>query len=199
MSTKDTHDRRLLIFLAVLMSHLVIVLCAIRTARQVISSPENPEEPLVLMPLPGKARATADAVTRRRAAASRARTPKRGPAADNAITVPPEVPPQPKIDWEQEAELAARNGVAGAERERKYRDLAGLSPAQLSWIKQNHMEPAPPGIQWNHPRIEFTEFGLPFLWINDHCILITVMVFCKIGHIEANGEQFKHMRDPHDP
>jgi hypothetical protein len=24
-------------------------------------------------------------------------------------------------------------------------------------------------------------------------------MFCKIGRIEANGDLFKHMRDPHDP
>jgi hypothetical protein len=34
------------------------------------------------------------------------------PVPDNSITVPPEAPPQPKIDWEREAELAAQSGVA---------------------------------------------------------------------------------------
>jgi hypothetical protein len=62
------------------------------------------------------------------------------------------------------------------------------------------MEPMPPGIEWTHPRFEFDRHsGLPILWINDHCVLVTLMVFCGIGHIEANGELLKHMRDPHDP
>jgi hypothetical protein len=34
------------------------------------------------------------------------------------------------------------------------------------------------------------------IWINDHCVLFTLMVFCGIGKIEVNGELFKHMRDP---
>ncbi len=58
----------------------------------------------------------------------------------------------------------------------------------------------PPGIPWNHPRLEFDRnSGLPMLWINDHCVLITLIVFCGIGHIEPNGDLLEHMRDPHDP
>jgi len=57
-----------------------------------------------------------------------------------------------------------------------------------------------PGIAWTHPRFEFDRStGLPVLWINDHCVMITLLVFCGIGHIEANGDLFKHMRDPHAP
>jgi hypothetical protein len=29
-----------------------------------------------------------------------------------------------------------------------------------------------------------------------HCVLVTLLVFCRIGHIESNGSLFKHMRDP---
>jgi hypothetical protein len=58
------------------------------------------------------------------------------------------------------------------------------------------MQPMTSHIQWNHPRYEFDQStGLPILWINDHCVMVTVMVFCAIGHIEANGEMFKDMRD----
>lgn len=95
--------------------------------------------------------------------------------------------------------MAARDGVAAAEKEKSYRDLSALSRAQLSWSRTNHMVRAPPGIQWTHPRLEFMPNGLPVFWINDHCVLVTVMVFCSIGRIEANGGLFNHMRDPHDP
>jgi hypothetical protein len=203
--TRDTGDWRPLVFLAVLTSHVVIVLLVIREARLVIFSPNDSYEPLVLMLLHDKARAPTDTVTPRRSAVSppaavpknRTVIPKPGP--DNSITVPPETPPQPRIDWEREAELAAQNGVANAEKQKNYRDLSALSPAQLSWVKKNHMAPMPPGIEWRHPRFEFDRnSGLPMLWINDHCVLVTLIVFCGIGKIEANGDLFKHLRDPHD-
>lgn len=113
------------------------------------------------------------------------------------VAVPAEPAPQPKIDWEQEAELSARNGAA---KQDDYRNLSAPSPAQLSWIKKNHMRPMTPGLQWTHRRVQFDrDTGLPMVWINDHCVLVTVFVFCAIGKIEANGELFKHMRDPTDP
>ena len=205
MNTRDTRDRRPLVFLAVLTSHVVIVLLVIREARLVIFSPNDSYEPLVLMVLHDKARATTDTVTPRRSAVSppaaipKNRTVIPEPGPDNSITVPPEAPPQPRIDWEREAELAAQNGVASAEKQKNYRDLSALSPAQLNWLRRNHMEPMPPGIEWHHPRFEFDRHsGLPVLWINDQCVLVTLIVFCGIGRIEANGDLFKHLRDPHD-
>lgn len=87
--------------------------------------------------------------------------------------------------------------MANAEREPSYRDLSALSVEQLSWIKRNHMELAAPGIKWHHRRVEFDpDSGLPIVWLGDHCVLITVFVFCRIGHIESNGDLFKRMRDP---
>src|ERR1700684_2191873 len=55
LDTKDSRDRRPLIFLAVLISHVAIVLLLIRTARQAISSPRSAEESLVVLLLPDKA------------------------------------------------------------------------------------------------------------------------------------------------
>jgi hypothetical protein len=121
---------------------------------------------------------------------------------ENQNSAPSEVGTPPKIDWEHESALAARSSVAAAEQEKLYRDLSGLSPAQRSWISQNHMEPVPPGIKWHHARVEWTPEGLPIFWVNDNCIIVPLMafmMFCKIGRIEANGDLFKHMRDPHDP
>jgi hypothetical protein len=119
------------------------------------------------------------------------------PAPDNAITLPPGAPPRPSVDWQHEAELAAQNAVADAEREGKFRDLSSLTPLQLDWIERNHMEPAPPGIHWKRPRVEIQPGGLPIIWINERCVLVIVMVFCGIGHIEAEGGLFNYMRDPH--
>ena len=204
LTMHDTRDRRPLVFLAVLVSHAVIVLLLVRAVRQPISPHDDPYEPLVLVFLHDGARAITNAVTPRRPDVSPPTVPgvpalKLEPVPDDAIGAPPEAPP-PAIDWEHEAELAARNGVAETEKQGKYRDLSALSAEQLSWAKKNHMEPAAPGIPWTHPRFEFdAHTGLPVFWINDHCVLVTLMVFCAIGHIETNGDLFKHMGDPHAP
>jgi hypothetical protein len=202
LRTKDMLDARPLILVAVLMLHTAIVLLLIRPARLSTSSGTT-DEPLILMllhPRPPPATGTA---TPRPAPASKTRSAKHDgapaavPAPDNAITLPPEAPPRPSVDWQREAELAVQNAVADAEREGKFRDLSSLTPLQLDWIKRNHMEPAPPGIAWKRPRVEITPGGLPIIWINERCVLVIVMVFCGIGHIEADGGLFNHMRDSH--
>jgi hypothetical protein len=117
------------------------------------------------------------------------------PTPDNyAISTEP--PPTPPIDWTLEAELAAKDSLAKAEKEKNFRNLAGLSAGQLEWVRRNHMEPTTSHIEWNHPRFELDRStGLPVLWINDHCVMVTVMVFCAVGHVETNGNVFKDMRE----
>ena len=201
LRTKELEDLRPLILLAVLMSHAVILLLLVRSARQAPPAAATAEEPLVLLLLHDLTRAATPA--RRPAAATNAHAARREPVPDNSIAAAPAEPqppaPPPEIDWQHEAEVAARDGVAAAEKEKDYRDLSALSRAQLNWSRQNHMVRAPPGIEWTHPRLQFMPNGLPIFWINDHCVLVTVLVFCSIGHIEANGKLFDHMRDPHDP
>jgi hypothetical protein len=105
-------------------------------------------------------------------------------------------------DWQHELELTAQNNVMATEKGLAYRDLSkSLSPSQLDWLKQNHMEPSGhPGIKWKEPRVEVTKDGLPIVHLNDHCVLIPLflipMVFCSIGHIEPDGDLLKPMRDP---
>lgn len=204
LSTTDTRDWRSLIFLAVLTFHTAIVLLIIRAARQQIYPPQSMNTPLILLLLPNQARAPSDSVTQPR------RTDHLSPAASNAHTSQSPAPPNspitvtpdeqlPPIDWEQEAKLAAQSDIAS--KQHAYRDLSALSPAQLSWVRQNHFEPAPPGIPWKYRTVEVTEGGFPIIHINDHCVAIPflmMMVFCKIGHIEPKGELFEHMRDPRD-
>ena len=193
LSTQDRRGWRPLVFLAVLMSHALIMLMIIRSARLLISSPKDSFEPLVLMLLREEVRTVPDSPARPRVPVPR--LPRVAPPAAAPNAPPMTVPPN--IDSQREAELAAEGALADAEQQRKYRDLAGLSPEQLGWIERNHMQRMPTGIEWHHPRFEFDRrTGLPVLWLNDHCVLITVMVFCKIGKIEANGKLFDHMRDP---
>jgi len=118
---------------------------------------------------------------------------------------PTEVKPQTRIDWARAAELAAQSGTAELERQAGYRDLAALasalSPAQREWLKQQKLEPVPPGIRWAPSRVEVTPEGLPIIHVNEHCIVIPMLaflMFCRVGHIEANGHLFDHMRDPRE-
>ncbi|MGO9946702.1 MAG: hypothetical protein ACLPWG_07645 [Steroidobacteraceae bacterium] len=158
---------------------------------------EGTHEPLLLLLLPGEAPAIQ---TERTQPAKGSRSPKHEPVSEDASTVPPEVPPQSTIDWQHEAELATENFLANAEKEKNYRDLAGLSAAQLDWIKQNRMKPAPPGIPWQHPRFEFDrQTGIPVFWINDRCVWVMLMIFCRIGTPQADGGLFNHLRDPKPP
>jgi len=92
--------------------------------------------------------------------------------------------------------------LLSSESREAYRNLSALSPAQLSWMRDNHLEPAAPGIPWTYRRVEVAQGGFPIIHINDHCIAVPflmMMVFCKIGHIESNGGLFDHMRDAHAP
>ena len=198
MNTGEMQERPR-VFLAVLLSHVLVVFLAIRTSLIPMSAPANAYEPLLLIDLHDRPSPVPES-TKRRSPTSKGQKITRRKVPPNATASPPELPRQPAIDWEHEAEMAAQNGVARTEKERTYRDLSALSAAQLSWIRHNHMEPAPPGIHWRHPRVEIQD-GFPIIWINDRCVLIPLMmfaVFCGIGHIEPNGELFKHMRDPHD-
>jgi hypothetical protein len=202
LRTKDAHGWRPSILLVVVLLHVVIVFLLVR-GRPSIFPATSGYDPLVVIFLRDKTRATADGEAAPNAAASpHIRELDRGkhePLPEAAIAPPPEAL-QPKIDWNREAELAAQNAAADSGKD--YRDLSQLSPSQQSWIKQNHMEPVPPGISWRHPRVEFTADGFPIIWINDHCVSVPAMmflVFCHIGHIEANGDLFKHMHDPAAP
>jgi hypothetical protein len=204
VSTRETREWRPLIFLAVLTFHFAIVWFVIRAARSPLppSTPSN--EPLVFLLLSHKPRTPEDVsisqtTIQLQLAKSKSRASRPGSLSSNPRTIPPELP---KIDWEKETELAGHNAIANAEKQDGYRNLSALSPEQLSWVRQNHLEPAKPGIPWKYRRVEIAEGGFPIVHINDHCIAIPfllMMVFCEIGHIEPNGGLFKRMRDPRNP
>jgi hypothetical protein len=202
LNTQETQGRAL-VFLAVLLSHVLVVLLAVRASRIPISLHDSGDEPLLIMELHDRVPPNTESL-KSRARAHAQVMPRRG-GTDNGIS-PTETPrqaepPPPRIDWEQEAESAAQNEVSRTEKDKTYRDLSALSAVQLQWLRENHKEPAPPGIQWKHPRVEIQN-GFPIIWINDRCVFIPWMmfaVFCGVGHIEPNGDLFKHMRDPHEP
>jgi len=120
------------------------------------------------------------------------------PMDENAITLQPTEQPQQRIDWDRESALAVQSSIAQAAREPNYRDLSGLTPEQRDWVKKNHLEPMP-GFQWDpSSRREMLRHGI--VKLNDYCVLIIVMPFCRFGgKIQYNGDLFKNMRDPKSP
>jgi hypothetical protein len=199
---RDRQDVRLLIFVVVILCHVSILLLVTRVARVRISFSMARNEPLILVPVAPTQHLPREPPQPNRAATQRVPVAKpRGLPPDQANPTN-EAPAAPKIDWANEADLAAQNAMARAAAEENYRNLSGLSADQLKWVRENELVPAEPGIPWKYRRVEITEGGFPIIHINDHCIavpLLLMMVFCKIGHIEPNGDLFEHLRDPPTP
>ena len=207
MAIRETRDLRPLIFLTVLALHIAIVLLVVRMSLQQGFPGQIVETSLILLLLTNTIRTPDDVVTSSQKGApvhsspATVRLGKVVSTPDNALTVFPEEPP-PKVDWEQEVELAAKDAVKNVDKQTSYRDLSALSPAQLNWVRHNHLEPVQPGMPWKYRRVEMAEGGFPIIHINDHCVaipLLMMMVFCQIGHIEPKGDLFEHMRDLPNP
>jgi hypothetical protein len=178
--------------------HGAVVLLLIRATQQLRPPIASVAEPLIFL-LPHKDE-TVQAPAASSAPASVATPAKHKRSAapiaqSDAITLPTEAA-SPKIDWDHEAELAARSQLTDAGKERDYRNLGGLSDAQLKWVRDNHMVPMAPGIVWAHPRVEVDKATLlPIIHINDHCVLVLVFVFCGVGHIQPDSHLLDHMHD----
>ena len=193
----NRRDQRPLIFLGVLILHGAVVLLLVRANHQLRAPPRNGAEPLIFLllhraesreiPAPSSAAAPI-------ARSERRKRPAPPIAESNAITVPPGPDFTAKIDWGHEADLAVQNALANAGKERDYRNLAGLSAAQLKFVRDNHLVPMAPGMVWAQPRVEFFQ-GIPIVHINDHCVLILLLPLCAIGHITPNSHLFDHLHD----
>jgi hypothetical protein len=191
-----------LIFLAVAVLHGAVVLLLLRATHQFQTPVRTAVEPLVFLLLHSREQppqTTAGADTSLNSKAPK-RKPSQPPAASLQAATPQSMPPPreaaPNIDWQREIELAAQNGVVNAEKQRNYRNLAGISEAQLKWVRDNHMVQMEPGIVWAHPRVEIDKATLlPIVHINDHCVLVLVFVFCSVGHIRPNSHLLDHMHD----
>ena len=195
---------RALALTAVLLGHTAVILVVLRADRdRRIADGPTERSSLKLIRLPPRIlRSPSPLPAPGRLAARVPAPPPLPPPVD-----PPSSPTEerPRIDWAAAAELAAQNGAADLEQQR-YRDLSALSsalsPAQRAWLKQQKLEPVPPGIRWKPSRVEVTPEGLPIIHVNDHCVVIPMLaflMFCHIGHIEANGHLFDHMRGAQKP
>jgi hypothetical protein len=108
---------------------------------------------------------------------------------DNAIHPPP-------IDWANELNRTARESASAA------------SAPQPREFGAPHMAPTPPAkppqFGWSYSRTHRLESGPggTAAHLGDHCVIaFTPLPFpvCKLGKKEANGDLFKHMRDPPQP
>ena len=119
-------------------------------------------------------------------------------AEDNAITLASPEQQRQQIDWERESALAAQSSIAKAAQDGSYRDLSGLTPEQLAWVKKNHMQPMP-NFQWDRSsRGQMLRHGI--IKLNDYCVLVVVIPFCRFGgKIQYDGDLFKDMHDPELP
>jgi hypothetical protein len=188
-----------LIFLAVVVLHGAVVLLLLRATQQLQTPVRADVEPLVFLLLRSREPppvTTAAAETPSNSKAAKRRPPQLPAAPLQAAPqiVPPPSEAAPSIDWQREIELAAQSGVAIADKERNYRNLAGISEAQLKWVRDNHMVQMEPGIVWARPRVEIDKATLlPIVHINDHCVLVLMFVFCSVGHITPNSHLLDHM------
>jgi hypothetical protein len=107
---------------------------------------------------------------------------------DNAIHAP--------IDWANELNRTARESVSGASTPR---------PREFG---APHVASTPPSKRaefgWSHSRTHRLETaaGSTDVHWGDHCVIaFTPLPFpvCKLGKKDANGDLFKHMRDPPQP
>ena len=97
-------------------------------------------------------------------------------------------PAPPNIDWQREAELAARKHA-----------LEVPTPDEPGKPKPK------PEFAWSHSRthrIAPMETGGFVVWISENCgvaIAIMAMPFCKLGKKPARGDLFEHMDDAATP
>lgn len=190
---------RAVVFPAVLLGHAIVIFVVLRVDRERVfidGERENSALELIRILTP----------VIRPAPRPDAHAPAPVPEAPG--TAPPEIvppseaqtqPPPPPVDWAEAAHRAAQNAATDTERRRRYNDFSGLTPAQRDWIARNEFVPVAPGIAWKPNRVEVTPEGLPLIHVGDHCIVVPMLaflMFCKVGHINANSHLFDHFRDP---
>ena len=102
----------------------------------------------------------------------------------------------PPIDWANELNRTAKESASG-ESAPKPREFGAPHVAPTPPAK-------PPEFGWSHSRTHRLETGPGGLAIHlgDHCVIAFTplpITVCTPGKTEANGDLFKHMRDPPQP
>ena len=201
-------ERRTAIFAGVLLLHAMIGILLMRTS-SLLTVRINPQELLLSIFGNSLSRKPAEANpapvkpglnenSRAKRANARREAPAsalRPPVSDALASITPnDFTLLPPIDWEHEAEAAVQSRMAATEREKRYRNLAGLSAAQLEWIRKNHMEPVDSNPPWSETHPRNNADGV--FWINDNCAIVDFMPVCriKLGSKKPRGDLFRDMR-----
>jgi hypothetical protein len=133
----------------------------------------------------------------RRSLPSPPQQPQRAESA-TAITLP--ATPSARIDWS--GQLA---GIAQAELDKEAKARTQLSALTRRFELQP--DPRNPGpatastFRWYQAGIHHidTRGSLPVLVLNDHCVMLMFIIpFCRIGHIESHGDLFDNAARVHD-
>jgi len=201
----ERENWRVTAFLAVLMLHAMVATILMRSSTLLSAARLAPEQFLIAFLPPTGRRALPESGPPRTkpslheiVAAKPASITPQMPKAEVAPGGVPDAQSQitllPPIDWTHEAELALRNSMDTAEREKLYRNLAGLSAAQMEWIQKNHMEPVDTNPPWAESAPRNNSDGV--FWISNNCALVNLLPVCriKVGHKAARGDLFKNMR-----
>jgi hypothetical protein len=201
MSTNDNRTRRSLSFLAVVMLHVAVVTMIVRLP-QANRSPKSTDKQIILVFLKDQSSMPVHTVTRAPSPSHR-----EGPAGQptnhsqtvqSTIIDPAKKEVPPTIDWEHEAQIAVQHGGANNGANDGYRDLSGLSAAQLEWLQKNNMKRMHSDFAWDHRRRDNGN-PLGLFWINDYCVIVVMIPFCRWGgKIQPNGNLFDHMYDSKD-
>jgi len=193
------------VFFAVLLLHLIAGAILLRSSRLLSASRTAPEEFLIAFLRSATEQNLQDASPARAKPDAKAISPAKRPTSAseaNESAVQPgfsfdiqnEVTLLPPIDWAHEAELAVQSQAVAAERQKLYRNLAGLSAAQLDWIQRNQMEAVDANPPWAENRPKNNAGGV--LWISENCALVNGLPFCRIrlGRKAPRDDLFKNMR-----
>lgn len=201
---QEHENRRLRVFFVVLLLHVSAGVMLTRSSRLLIAARLAPE-PLFInflrrseQPRPAAAasaptKRNADQIPREKRAAVQSESSKSAPQSAASLDTQHAILAAP-IDWTQEAQWAVRSQMQAAEREKLFRNLSGMSAAQLEWIRKNHMEPADTNPPWAENRPRNNADGV--LWLSENCALVNGLPFCRIrlGRKPPRGDLFKNMR-----
>jgi hypothetical protein len=203
---QEPENWRVTVFFAVLLLHLIVGAILVRSSWLLSAARTTPEEFLIAFLRSATEQNLWDASPAHAKPNTKAISPAKGPTGaseasksavqpDYSFDTQSEVTLLPPIDWAHEAELAVQSQVAAAEREKLYRNLAGLSAAQLDWIQNNRMEAVDANPPWAENRPKNNADGV--LWISENCALVNGLPFCRIrlGRQAPRGDLFENMRE----
>jgi hypothetical protein len=192
---RQRNSPRLLVFLMVASLHLLIAAFLVRQSRfswlrqaengsavflvPAVSAPSKPTEPLKPT-APQSRKPTSDARMPLDTSAPEALEP---PAP---MFVVPSI-----IDWDSELQFGVQGSLANGAKEHAYRNLSGLSNAQLARILRNPVTSLDNPFWYD----ENADKAGP-AWFANHCQIVGIIIYCtvKIGHRKPRGDLFKDMR-----